>query len=477
MTHNIQSVFYDLLDQHNRIITSGSIEVDINKPIDELKRAVYSITKNNLPERFYSINLHIYPPNTTDYSGQSVSAKTRIYQLLSSSQPDDSIILVARPPPLSSSSITTMATSHLTNNITQKTHTSSTQVIVYVKWVVRAESRTVYIPCRIWYVPCTATIGQLKPLFRQRFREMTTDFDAVFVGDVFDNRSLRVIPHLAGKLLLDDAPHNEDAMTTDDGGSDQNVTDYDTVSRFVLSGRMLVMEYGQTPDSAPDKKQHSAPHLAQFNLSGLHSISRLAKVRHIYLTLLESRHKLCMVYGPPGIGKTTLIHELQHYFQFVGTAHYVSLFMSGAETIYDKLDLRRLADEHTEPTMIIVDSAQGTYDISNKYNSKFWSFINEMKTSINNRNLYMVLVAAYESDFIESLQHQVPQTIDIKFSIDTLLMDDSEFESLLMAYTAVKNHKHISKELGELISVRLGRHIGLTVTLLNYYSAIGNYTV
>ena len=212
MTHNMQSVFYDLLDQHNRIITSGSVKIDINKPIDELKRAVYSITKNSLPEQFDSINLHIYPPNTTDYSGLAVSAKIRIHQLLSSSHPDDSIILVARPPALSSSSITTLPTSHLTNNLIQKTHTSSTEVIVYVKWVERAESRTFYIPCTVPNLPCTATIGQLKPLFRQCFSSMTTN-----IGDVFDNRLLRVIPHLAGKLFLDDAPHNEDAMTTDDG--------------------------------------------------------------------------------------------------------------------------------------------------------------------------------------------------------------------------------------------------------------------
>ena len=97
MTHNIQSVFYDLLDQHNRIITSDSVEVDINKPIAELKRAVYIENDNQLPG-CKAVNLHVYPPGTTDYSGQTSSAKTRIHQLLSSTQPDDSIILVARPP-------------------------------------------------------------------------------------------------------------------------------------------------------------------------------------------------------------------------------------------------------------------------------------------------------------------------------------------------------------------------------------------
>ena len=99
MTHNIQSVFYDLLDQHNRIITSDSVKVDINKPIDELKRVVY-IDNSNQPalELCDYTNLFVYPPGSTDYSGQSISDNTRIYQLLSSSQPDDSIILVARPP-------------------------------------------------------------------------------------------------------------------------------------------------------------------------------------------------------------------------------------------------------------------------------------------------------------------------------------------------------------------------------------------
>ena len=70
--HNIQSVFYDLLDQHNRIITSDSVEVDINEPIDELKRAVYIDNSNNPALQLCSYtNLHIYPPGTTDFSGQS----------------------------------------------------------------------------------------------------------------------------------------------------------------------------------------------------------------------------------------------------------------------------------------------------------------------------------------------------------------------------------------------------------------------
>ncbi len=98
MTHNIQSVFYELLDQHNNIITSGSVEIDTNKPIDALKRAVYSANDTSLPSNCRYTHLHVYPPGTTDYSAQAVSAKTRIDQLLSTCQPDDSIILVARPP-------------------------------------------------------------------------------------------------------------------------------------------------------------------------------------------------------------------------------------------------------------------------------------------------------------------------------------------------------------------------------------------
>ena len=85
MTHNIQGVVYDLLDQHNRIITSDSVEVDTNEYIGELKRAVFSAkSKQPTLQLCNYTNLHIYPPGTTDYSGQSISAKTRMYQLLSS---------------------------------------------------------------------------------------------------------------------------------------------------------------------------------------------------------------------------------------------------------------------------------------------------------------------------------------------------------------------------------------------------------
>ena len=67
MNHNIQGVVYDLLDQHNRIITSGSVEVDINKLIDELKRTVFSENDNKLPG-CKATDLYVYPPGTTDYS-------------------------------------------------------------------------------------------------------------------------------------------------------------------------------------------------------------------------------------------------------------------------------------------------------------------------------------------------------------------------------------------------------------------------
>ena len=63
MTHNIQSVFYDLLDRHNRIITSGLVKIDINELIDELKRAVYIDNDNKLPG-CKATDLHIYPPGT-----------------------------------------------------------------------------------------------------------------------------------------------------------------------------------------------------------------------------------------------------------------------------------------------------------------------------------------------------------------------------------------------------------------------------
>ena len=97
MIHNIQSVFYDPLDQHSSIIASGSVGVNINEPIGELKRFVFNENDNQLPG-CKATDLHMYPPGTTDYSAQAVSSKTRINQLLSPSQPGDSIILVARPP-------------------------------------------------------------------------------------------------------------------------------------------------------------------------------------------------------------------------------------------------------------------------------------------------------------------------------------------------------------------------------------------
>ena len=112
MTHNIQSVFYDLLDQHNRVITSDSVEVDINKPISELKRAVFSENDNKLPG-CKATDLYVYPPGATDYIEQSeCTAEDTIEDVLGRSIPitvDTSsntkrarkqkyIILVARPP-------------------------------------------------------------------------------------------------------------------------------------------------------------------------------------------------------------------------------------------------------------------------------------------------------------------------------------------------------------------------------------------
>ena len=123
MTHNIQSVFYDLLDQHNRMITSDSVEVDINKPISELKRAVYIENDNKVPG-CKATDFHIYPPNTTDYIEQSeCTAEDTIEDVLGRSIPiavdtntttkrarkQKYIILIARPPPplpVSSQSIT-----------------------------------------------------------------------------------------------------------------------------------------------------------------------------------------------------------------------------------------------------------------------------------------------------------------------------------------------------------------------------------
>lgn len=119
---NLQDVFYELQDVHNNPITSGSVKIDINEPIDELKRAVYNANDTSLPSNCRYTNLHVYAAGTTDYTAKPASAKTRIRQLLSAMQPDDFVILVLHPPlPSSSSSITTQSpTSDVTQQILQR---------------------------------------------------------------------------------------------------------------------------------------------------------------------------------------------------------------------------------------------------------------------------------------------------------------------------------------------------------------------
>jgi hypothetical protein len=83
MTQNIKNVFYELQNQNNNIITSGSLEIDITKPIDELKRAVYNENDNKpILQQCNATHLHVYPPGTTDFSIEPESIEKTIAEVL-----------------------------------------------------------------------------------------------------------------------------------------------------------------------------------------------------------------------------------------------------------------------------------------------------------------------------------------------------------------------------------------------------------
>ena len=434
MTHNMQSVFYDLLDQHNRIITSDSVEVDINKPISELKRAVFSENDNQLPG-CKAVNLHIYPPGTTDYSGQSISAKTRIHQLLSFSQPDDSIILVARPPSID--------------------YSKFTYLIVIVRWNVN--DKLVHLPLRI-QVHVDGTILDVENEFKKSFQQAYMNVD-----------------WLSGRqMTVQYQPYDIQIPNKDSDNKNVSLKDLnknDKLKNYVW--QQLYITLGPTPQNTPTK--HSAPSLDIFQLTHIPAISRIRRAHYIYRTLHLTGRQVCMLYAPPKCGKTILISQLSYQFKLIGDTHQlIASHGDGATQIFQYIDTRQLFTTLSPvPTLLVIDEVQCTYDVSsNNNNDKFWisikNFIDRAASGASdNPNLFVILIAAYGGDTDTRLP--TPTDIVNKFNMKDVLMNDSELDDLVMAYSTVSNSKPISDNLQQIIKSRLGFHIGLTVELLEEY--------
>ena len=207
------------------------------------------------------------------------------------------------------------------------------------------------------------------------------------------------------------------------------------------------------------------------------AISRIRRAHYIYRTLQMTGRQVCMLYATPKCGKTILISQLRHQFKLIGDTHDLIADPDGATQLVQYIDSRQLFTTPSPvPTLLVIDEVQCTYVSSNNNNGRFWmsikNFIDKAAVGASgNPNLYVILIAAYGGDTDASL----PISTDFvnKFNINDVLMNDSELDDLVMAYSTVSNSKPISDNLQQIIRSRLGCHIGLTVELLNEYRELG----
>ena len=468
MSQNIQTIFYELRDQQNNIISAESVEVDINKPIDELKRTVYSANDTSLPLNCRYTHLFVYPPNTTDYSPQSsASVKTKIYELFKSSHSDDSIILIARPP--QTNTTTTIHSSHSICINPVKT----TRLIIYVEWL--KGDTTVKLPYTLDNVKCSElyTIGELITQFKQSF--------AAYIEDTVG----RNVHWLQQREPVVRYKINDTDPYIELNDHQQTLQSIFNISETNTTYKQLYIYFGTTPQNTPEKA--SAPYLNEISASTIPYIPRLSRVADILKALHRhdaNTEHVVMLYGPPGSGKSVLVKQLCNYAQWSGTVYYYQLDpQSQAKQIYDDIDIDNLLmtnDLLAPPVYIIIDEAQCSYDTTDsnnpnmKYNDRLKTLIKKMTSGqqtrgqrILNKHLYVILVASYDSTS-NTQPTLTAYDIMIRFDISTLLMNDNEFNSLISAYQAVKHHKHIqTPAVTELIKSRLGMHIGLISQLLS----------
>jgi hypothetical protein len=90
-------VWYRLVadDQQHTLIAEGKAKHHIDD-VEDLRQAVYNANDTSLPTNCRHTHLHVYPPNTTDFTQPAASPKRKISELLQ--QSDDTIVVVARPP-------------------------------------------------------------------------------------------------------------------------------------------------------------------------------------------------------------------------------------------------------------------------------------------------------------------------------------------------------------------------------------------
>ena len=78
------TVFYQLRGGNaaKEFIVEASVEIDSAKVMDRLKEAVYTANQRKL-QQYESTDLHVYPPNTRDFSkGNEVRANRTIQWVL-----------------------------------------------------------------------------------------------------------------------------------------------------------------------------------------------------------------------------------------------------------------------------------------------------------------------------------------------------------------------------------------------------------
>ncbi len=97
-------VSYELRDGSNRnvVLASDSMPCESIASIADLRRAVFASARALFPERYSYLNLDVYPPGSTDWTGRSSAAKPRatVASLLPQTDgADDTFVVIARPLP------------------------------------------------------------------------------------------------------------------------------------------------------------------------------------------------------------------------------------------------------------------------------------------------------------------------------------------------------------------------------------------